>query len=291
MSVIVCTRNRPADFARLLWSLREQTLLPIELIVVDASDSCATCDFIDAEKKNISFSIKYIQSAPCLTQQRNAGARQATGDYICFLDDDVVLDKEYLSKASEAFRIQGPVEVGGITGKITNAHSHRKWPDRLFSRIFFLTESGSGRMKPSGFPTYRNGDAQAEVEVLSGCNMMYSREVLYRFSFDEKLHGYCYMEDVDFSYRVGRYYRLIYQPKARLEHFPSTYRTADSRLLKRMLVRNQLYLARKNLPRGVRHRYALAMSIAGQMVYNLIVSKNIAACRGIAEGILGIGAV
>ena len=201
----------------------------------------------------------------------------------------MVLEQGYLSAVLEAF--DSNPGIGGVTGMITNGKGPTKLVDRIFPRIFFLTEFGDGKIKPSGFPTYRRDADPADIEILSGCNMIYSREVVSRFLFDENLTGYSYMEDVDFSYRVSRCYRLVYQPKAKLQHFPTSYRQTNSRLRKAMLIRNQLYLARKNFPQRACHLYAIAVSIIGQLLYNIAVSKDFGACRGVVDGVLGRGRI
>ena len=51
-----------------------------------------------------------------------------------------------------------------------------------------------------------------EVELCSGGNTSYLREVFEEFFFDEEFDGYAPMEDIDFSYRVSRKYKLIVDP-------------------------------------------------------------------------------
>jgi GT2 family glycosyltransferase len=156
----------------------------------------------------------------------------------------------------------------------------------LFRKAFFLTQEGRGNIKPSGFPAHCNGDSPAFVEVLSGALMAYRREAFGNAEFDTKLIRYAYMEDVDFSYRISRYFRLFYQPLACAEHHATTYQTADSRNLRRMMIRNHSYLFRKNLPQDLYHQFAHYISIAGTFLYNLIFQKDLKACLGVLEGFI-----
>lgn len=56
-----------------------------------------------------------------------------------------------------------------------------------------------------------------DVPYLSGCFMFIRNEVFRKIGiFDERF--FMYMEDVDFSRRVNRYYRNVYYPKAVIYH-------------------------------------------------------------------------
>src|SRR5262249_14365311 len=90
---------------------------------------------------------------------------------------------------------------------------------RVACRLFLLDTYGRGVVKRSGRPDYAfSPRSRMEVELLSGCNMAYRREVLDVLSFDERLSGYALGEDLQFSYRVSRRWRLVLTPDARLEH-------------------------------------------------------------------------
>ena len=116
--------------------------------------------------------------------------------------------------------------------------------------------------------------------------MAFKREVFSKYLFDERLTDYSYMEDVDFSYRVSREYKLIYQPEAKLEHLSTTYKSMDSRLLRRMMVRNHFYLFRKNMPKDPFHIFGFTMSLIGLFLYNAFIMKDIQGVMGIAEGLM-----
>jgi len=79
-----------------------------------------------------------------------------------------------------------------------------------------MTDSGKGKLKLSGFPAHRDDNKLAFVKVLPGGCTAYLKEVFSRYLFDENLTEYAYMEDMDFSYRVSKKYRLLYQPEAKL---------------------------------------------------------------------------
>lgn len=99
ITAIVTTYNRRYEARRALDSIYSQTVMPDEIILVDDLSTDGTKEYLDSFPfKNL----KYI----CLPEHRGAGAarnegiRQATGDYIAFLDSD----NEWHTDKIECFR-------------------------------------------------------------------------------------------------------------------------------------------------------------------------------------------
>jgi GT2 family glycosyltransferase len=285
-SIIICTKDRPDDLRNFINSLHQQTFLPIELIIIDASEENRTKSLLSGYIDNSLYEVKYIRTSPGLTRQRNIGIQVSQGQYVFFFDDDVVLDKRYIETIIATFKRFKDCNVGGISGRITNIKIDRSFLDSIFKKLFLLTEYGKGKLKFSGFPAHRNDERLALVEVLSGCCMAFERKIFTKYMFDEKLTGYSYMEDVDFTYRVSREFNLIYQPEAKLKHYASTYKTNDTRQLRRMLAQNHLYLFKKNLPKTLPRITAFGLSLAGLILYNSLLLRDFRACKGILESLL-----
>lgn len=89
VSIVVPALNEENYLPRLLDSLDKQSLAPGEVIVADAGSTDRTADL--------------ARDFGCLVVQggnpacgRNSGARQAQGEYLLFLDADVMLEKAFL---------------------------------------------------------------------------------------------------------------------------------------------------------------------------------------------------
>ncbi len=99
-SVVTCTRNpRPDFFARVLESLRNQTLSPEKwefLIVDNASNVPVARSCPISSHPSARF---VIENEVGVAAAWRRGMREAAADLIVFVDDDDVLDKEYLSQA------------------------------------------------------------------------------------------------------------------------------------------------------------------------------------------------
>jgi len=230
-----------------LRSVLKQYRVPDEIIVVDASSAVLPQDSLRFMEEN---DVLYIKSSKGLTLQRNIGVQIASGDLFSFIDDDVELEADYFRKVIDAF-INHP-DLGGCTGCISNITHYGKL-SQLFRRIFLLdTSTGSGRLLLSGHPDFNHDMSQTEsVEILSGCNMTYKKNVFHSNMFDENLTDYSLGEDVDFSFRVSRKYPLLQLADARLTHHMSQNARSSSVKGLSMLLSNSKYLSNKYFGMGL----------------------------------------
>ena len=97
VSVVVATYRRDAVLQRALDSLVKQTYKDFEVILVDDNDNAEWNAKVAqiAENfcvKNPTIPLRCVQNHPNLgsARTRNAGIKAASGEYICFLDDDDV---------------------------------------------------------------------------------------------------------------------------------------------------------------------------------------------------------
>ena len=221
LSVVICTKDRPRELATCLESIARQRRLPMEILVVDAS-ATANEVVVDAFRRAVgrACAVELIRAQPGLPRQRNIGIRAARGDVIVFFDDDVVLEPEYLDELRRVYDLDTAHAIGGVGGaQVPDPMPQESMTRRVFARLFLLSGYGSGRLKRSGHPEYAFSPAvELGVDFLSGCNMSYRREVFADVMFDERLSGYAIGEDLQFSYRVSRRWKLVLTPRARVDH-------------------------------------------------------------------------
>src|SRR5579864_5913338 len=115
ISVIICTRDRAAQLASVLataCALKVPEGLSWELCVVDNGSSDSTPQVVREFSETLP--IRYIrEDVPGLSNARNRGVDEARGRYICWTDDDVEIDPEWLSAYAEAFRRHPDAAVFG----------------------------------------------------------------------------------------------------------------------------------------------------------------------------------
>src|SRR5215213_10093992 len=93
ISVVIITRNRSKDLLQCLGSLIAQSLEIKELVIVDNASSDDTKERVYFFLKNTSLQIKYVEEKKIgQPYARNTGIRQASGDWIAYIDDDCVAD-------------------------------------------------------------------------------------------------------------------------------------------------------------------------------------------------------
>ncbi len=120
ISVVIPSCDRPERLRKTLESVFEQTFEPYEIIVVDNGIKALGQDFFKDNNK-----IKYSRALPRfgVSQARNMGICLASGDYIAFLDDDDIWDKNYLHEIARVIQKKNPSVILGTikileTGKV-----------------------------------------------------------------------------------------------------------------------------------------------------------------------------
>ena len=118
ITVAVCTRDRPERLLAFLGSVEGLVVPPglrWELVIVDNGTNDATAKVV--ERFASSLPIRRVKEAvPGISPARNRAVREARGDYICWTDDDVILDPHWLAAYAAAFARHPDAAIFG--GKI-----------------------------------------------------------------------------------------------------------------------------------------------------------------------------
>ncbi len=204
---VIATRNRHDYLLNAVRSLADQTVLPAELCIVDASDETPARARIEQLCADAGIRLDYVHPAPRgLTIQRNLGIDRTGGDPVFLIDDDVWMAPDVHEEILAEYERWGP-ELGGVRGSwLRPPAPHRAG---IVWRRFFGMEGwwpdASGRVKPGFFTEAVTVPADVcRVEAFNGWFMSFRREVFEHERFDENLAGYAFKEDADFSYRVSK---------------------------------------------------------------------------------------
>jgi glycosyltransferase involved in cell wall biosynthesis len=105
-SVIICTRDRAAKLRRMLHSVCDLAVPDgtlWELLVIDNGSSDNTVAVVESFRDRLP--IRRLEApTPGVSHARNLGIEEARGEYICWTDDDVLVDRDWLAAYLEAFR-------------------------------------------------------------------------------------------------------------------------------------------------------------------------------------------
>lgn len=266
---------RPESLLQLLESVREQTLYPDEILIVDGSTNTET----ELVLKGNSFSNLHYFAVPPehrgLTKQRNYGIERVghAMEVVCFLDDDTILEPDYFEETIRTFETHPGISgVGGVAvnenswiladpNKKYNPHRYYQWEGFVYKEgqrnvvrnyLGLQSNLGPGRMpdyshaKTCGFPL--DGKIH-EVDLLMGMSFAFRKKVVDAIQFSSYFEGYGLYEDADFSIRALQFGKNAINTKARLSHFhhpsgrPNQYRYG------KMVVRNGWYIWRVKNPK------------------------------------------
>jgi GT2 family glycosyltransferase len=241
ISVIIPTKNRADDLLRTLESLARQTHQPDEIIVVDQS---STPPF---HSKTVPLSMNYIYDPHIsgLTEARNLAMDRATGDVLLFLDDDVLLEPQYVEEILLAYS----PDVTGVSGIITN-YNLPSLSRRLFEKVFVRGTFHDDRQAIYWYANNLRLSGPQRVNQFTGAVMSFRAASIRGLRFDTKLTGGCLAEDIDFCARLPRGTVLVIAPKARLFHERSVVGRATGHWLEEH-AQSSAYMRARNWHRGL----------------------------------------
>ena len=115
ISVIICTYNRAELLKDCLDSLGQQKLSAdqFEVLVVDNHSTDDTRTLVEGYLSTLSHFRYIFEEKQGLSFARNRGYSEARGEYLVYLDDDVIIKNDYLSNVSRVIKDHRPDIMGG----------------------------------------------------------------------------------------------------------------------------------------------------------------------------------
>jgi len=216
VTVVMCTRDRPAMLRVALESVLAVDYPDFETIVVDnASKTDATREYV---LKLSHPRVKLIyEPRPGASRARNAGLLAASGDVVAFVDDDVVVDRYWLRALVNGFT-RGP-SVSCVSG-IVPAAEIRTPAQAYFDRRVGWSDSTRARVYDWACPPPDVPLFPFAVRCYgTGASFAVERDVAVHLGgFDELLGPgttTCGGEDLDLFFRILRSGRqLVHDPAA-----------------------------------------------------------------------------
>jgi glycosyltransferase involved in cell wall biosynthesis len=220
ISVLICTYNRCDSLRTTLASLAAMVLpqdFAWEVIVVDNNSSDGTKRVVEDFARS-GIPARYLfESTQGKSYALNSGIKQARGDIIAFTDDDVVVDKHWLSGLLEAFE---RYDCDGVAGRVVAV-----WPEQ--KPVWF--QHGGRYPSARAIVAFDLGlDACEASAPPPGANWAFRRKIfdncgLFRTDLgrngrmgDAFLGG----EDTEFFWRITRNFKakVVYTPTAIVFH-------------------------------------------------------------------------
>ncbi len=211
LSLILVLYNKAHLSVLSLESIAARADIPYEVVIVDNGSVDETTHLLER-----------VDGAKILRNSTNEGfakaclqaVDQAQGEYLCFLNNDVLLQPNALSVAMANFEDAG---VGGVGGKILLANGDLQeagsiiWADG--------TAVGYGRGDNPDRPQY---EFRRPVDYCSGVFFFTPRRLFRELGGFDSLYSPAYYEDADYCMKVWREgLRVIYEPRAVIRHYES----------------------------------------------------------------------
>jgi glycosyltransferase involved in cell wall biosynthesis len=205
VSVVICTLNREESLLHVLRLLKDQTVQPLEILVVDQSTRPlpGVRDYLRGGGR----AIRHLTlSPPSTTAARNLAIRETQGEIVLFLDDDVLFQPDLIRHHLENY---DDPSIGAVNGRVMYDGAEENedpWAARLTRSGAYLRNFTTGQ--------------RCEVPTLYGCNMSIRKKVLLAVGdFDLNYWGNFLWEEVDYALQIRRRgFRIQYEPRASVFH-------------------------------------------------------------------------
>ena len=251
ISAIILNWNGENIILECLKSLLNQTYKNLEIIIIDngsTDDSFKqACDFL--KKRNISFKSEKFPENTGFANGMNAGIKIATGEYVILLNEDLILDSNYLEKAMSIMSNNN--ELGGVGGLIY----------KLINGVKTSEIDATGSILQNRFKTRRveNPDEPSLTFGVSGSCPLFriatlkDVELIYKDNYYDSDY-FAYFEDMDLFFRCQlRGWKFYYDPKMIAWHVRSASMGGESKTLDKpdffqvKVLRNRYLTIYKNL--------------------------------------------
>jgi len=274
LSLIICTYKRAEPLLKLLESVKAQSLLPDEILIIDGSPDDETKQALN----NIELpQLHYHKIRPeqrGLTKQRNIGIDLCSKDMaiVAFLDDDIALDKHYFKNLVLSYdEYPNAIAIGGyisneVKWKRVDSNYIVKTSEFIYDN--FVRKEGSRfnlRKKlylapnrpPAHLPKFSHGRSVGflppsgktyQVEQFMGGVSSYKKEVFSKIKFSLYFEGYGLYEDADFCFRLQEHGKLYVSTAAVCEHHHDPSGRPNQFKYGQMVVKNGWYVWRLRWP-------------------------------------------
>lgn len=290
ITAVIPTRNRHLDLGKAVSSILVQTRRPDEFIVVDQSpgdESRIAVEALMAASSDIRLVYIHDPMVSGLVEAKHVSVKHATGDIVCFLEDDVVLEPGYLEQIELGFS-ENP-DMVGCCGVVTNLPRRPAGYDFVF-HLFHRGIFADPRI--GVFGNVSNGSSSLVAsDKLSGGVSAWRRDVFAVVPFDVA-NGFHMLEDIDFSTRVARHYGpqfgFYINPRARLEHHcsPTNREVLGARQRRKLIETIVYYKKRRDWTGSTLALPWLLVGLLMEAAYQSVSMRSVSVLGGYFSGMI-----
>ena len=260
--MVIVTWNGRRYLDACLRAVEGQQGVSAEIILVDNASTDGTAEFVGAEFPKVR--VVRLAENRGFAGGNNAGAREARGEYVAFLNNDTVADSGWLHALRAGIELTSGCAL--TTSRIVFMHD----PSVIDSAGDGLFRWGGAFKRHHGEPAEQASSAAEVFGVCGGACLMPKAVFDELGGFDDDF--FASHEDVDLSYRARlRGYRCRYVPDASVRHHGSATLGTISAFAVFHGQRNLEWMYLKNTPASL-----LVRTLPGHLLYDIAAAAYFA---------------
>lgn len=224
-SIIIITHNSEQVIHKAIESVRKQSVLPQQIILVDTGSM--DCSYLSTYEQSADVTVLYGPKECGFCVGNNIGYRHVDedSDYILLLNPDAFLFVDFIEKAVDFMDNEKNKRCGLLTGKVLGYNINRNEPSGQYDTTGVFRR-WYGRWYDRGQGEACEKDKYSDIEELPAvcgalmfCRKKAVEETLLRGDeiFDSRF--FMYKEDIDLSLRLRqKKWRLFYLPELQAYH-------------------------------------------------------------------------
>jgi GT2 family glycosyltransferase len=237
VSIIVVNYNR-SQYLKACFEALAKLNYPAGRVEILMVDNCSDDDSVSFVKNNFP-KVRILENdINNYARANNLGVKNAKGDFIAFINNDIQVSENWLSELVNAMSKEKSLGAAGgkillEDGKIQST-GHEEYPDFYWGDRGFRQEDKGQYERPE------------EVLSLCGAAVLFRKSCLKDIGFfDEDF--IMYLEDVDMCFRCTQHkWKVIYVPESIAKHYFRGTSSAES--VRYFSERNRLLLVAKHFP-------------------------------------------
>jgi|TARA_Y100000031_G_scaffold156411_1_gene210850 GT2 family glycosyltransferase len=208
-------------------SVFDQTHPNLEVSVIDNGSTDKTIDYLEEIKgrhQNLKIISKNSENVG-FAAAHNRLIEKSKGEFVICLNQDIVLDKDFIERALEVFK--SDIKIGAVQGKLL------RWQKGLsisqnhidYQVAHIIDTTGLVILKNRRIINRGQGDIDQgqfekieEIFGVDGAAPVYRKETLENIRIDQEYFDesfFSYKEDVDLAWRLRLYgWKVVYQPQS-----------------------------------------------------------------------------
>lgn len=242
ISIIILNYNGSEDTIECLESLKKQTYKNFEIILID---NASIIDEFDKLKKyvdnsNLNIQLMQLEKNMGFTGGNNIGVKYSKSEYLCFLNNDTVVDKNWLKELIVPFLKYK--NLGAVTCMIKKYYNPNEVENGGKSSMNIFGQIQSSKNEE---------DEIGETLLVSGTCFMIKRDVIEKLCELFCSQYFIYFEEIDLSWRLYNLkYKMFYNPRAIIYHKARRVKRKIKKPIKCSIleVRNKFLTFYRNLP-------------------------------------------